>query len=188
MNKLRASFTYLSLWDSNQWEMAVKAYFKLDKFTTREMAEGSYYHDQWQKHIEATKRLPDVFGGTPLVSPRCEEKLVIPVYDWLDLVIKPDLIDAPIIHEFKTGTTESDEHARSKQTAMYAVGLVLLKQPVRYIDVHSYNQYSKKATFSRVVVTKKLLSEGLEWVEQVARPMYEYFTEQNLWERYGNIN
>ncbi len=89
--------------------MAIKAYFKLDRYITREMAEGSDYHDKWQHHVEATKRLPDVFGGTPLTSPRCEEKMVIPVYEWLDLVIKPDLIDAPVIHEFKTGVAESDE-------------------------------------------------------------------------------
>ncbi len=149
------------------------------------MAEGSDYHDQWQHHVEATKRLPDVFGGTPLISPRCEEKMVIPVYDWLDLVIKPDLIDAPTIHEFKTGTMESDEYARSRQGALYAIGLTFLKVPVKYIDIHQYNQYSKRATYSRVVVTKRLLTEGLGWVESVARPMWEYFTEQDLWEKYG---
>jgi hypothetical protein len=186
MNKLRASYTYLSLWSNNQWEQAIKAYFKLDRYISREMAEGSDYHDQWQKHVEATKRLPDVFGGTPLTSPRCEEKMVIPVYDWLDLVIKPDLIDAPIIHEFKTGVAESDEYARSRQGALYAIGLTFLKVPVKYIDIHQYNQYSKKATFSRVVVTKKMLTEGLEWVEKVGREMFDYFVEQDLWGTYGN--
>lgn len=185
MNKIRASYSYLNLWASGQWEQAIKAYFKLDKFITREMAYGSELHDTWQKHVEATKRLPDVFGGTPLASPRCEEKLVIPVYDWLDLVIKPDLIDAPVIHEFKSGTAESDEYARSRQGALYAVGLTLVKTPVKWIDIHAYNQYSKRATFSRVVLTRKLLTEGLEWVEKVGREMFTYFEEQDLWSKYG---
>src|SRR5690242_20626115 len=100
MNKLRASYSYLNLWANSQWEQAIKAYFKLDKFVTREMAAGSDLHNQWEEHIKASKTLPTVFGGTSLIAPRCEVKLVIPVYDWLDLVIKPDLIDNPIIHEF----------------------------------------------------------------------------------------
>jgi len=53
MNKLRASYSYLSLWEAGSWEAAVKAYFKLDRYISREMAEGSNYHDQWQHHVEA---------------------------------------------------------------------------------------------------------------------------------------
>jgi hypothetical protein len=187
MNKLRASFTYLNLWSQGNWEMAIKAYFKLDKYITREMAEGSDYHDQWRDYIQANKKLPEVFGSLPLPNPQCEGKTVIPVYNWLDLVIQPDCVDGQTIYEFKAGTAESDEYARSWQPAVYAVGLVLLKQPVKYVDIYAYNQYSKRTTYSRVVITKKLLIDGKNWIETVGADMYDYFSKENLWERYGKV-
>lgn len=184
-HKLRASYSYLNLWSTGRWEDAIKGYFKLDRFITRQMAEGSDFHEEWGQHIEKTKTLPAVFGGAPLQNPVCEEKTVIPVYDWLDLVIKPDCVDIPIIHEFKTGTMESDDYARSYQPAVYAAGYVLLNRPVHYVDIHQYNQYSKKATYSRVVITVKLLTAAWDWIETVASEMHSYFVENELYEKYG---
>jgi len=66
-------------------------------------------------------------------------------------------------------------------------GLTLVKTPVKYIDIHSFNQYSKRATFSRVVVTKKLLTEGLEWVEKVGARNVHLLREQDLWEKYRGV-
>lgn len=185
MNKLRASFTYLNLWSQSRWEEAIKAYFKLDQYISREMAEGSDYHKTWQEYITANKKLPEVFGDVPLTSPVCEGKTVLPVFNWLDLVIMPDCVDGQTIYEFKTGTADSDEYARSWQPAVYAVGLTFLKHPVKQVDIYAYNQYAKRTTYSRVVVTKKLLADGLNWIETVGGEMWNYFNEQNLWERYG---
>lgn len=184
-HRLRASYTYLNLWTSGQWQEAIKAYFKIDKYVSREMAEGLDYHDEWQKHIEETKTLPAVFGNIKLQAPVCEDKIVIPVYDWLDLVIKPDCYDLPIIHEFKTGVSESSDYARTYQPATYAIGMVLLKRPVKYVDIHQYNQYSKKSTYSRIVVTEKLIKDGLNFIETVGAEMHTYFMEQGLYDRYG---
>jgi hypothetical protein len=183
-HKLRASYTYLHLWSSGQWEEAIKAYFKIDKYVSREMAEGLDYHKEWEEHIKKTKTMPAVFGGEKMSNPVCEGKLVIPVYDWLDLVVIPDCIDLPVIKEFKTGISESSDYARTYQPAIYAIGMVLLKRPVRYVDIHQYNQYSKKATFSRVVVTEKLLKDGLNFIETVGGEMHTYFMEQGLYDRY----
>lgn len=184
-HKLRASYTYLNLWASGNWEEAIKAYFKIDKYVSRAMAEGLDYHEEWQAHIEKTKTLPAVFGSIPLNAPVCEDKIVIPVYDWLDLVVKPDCIDLPIIHEFKTGVSESSDYARTYQPATYAIGMVLLKRPVKYVDIHQYNQYSKKATYSRVVVTERLIKDGLNFIETVGSEMHTYFMEQGLYDRYA---
>lgn len=182
---LRASYTYLSLWSAGRWEEAIKAYFKIDKYVSREMAEGLDYHDEWQHHIEKTKTLPAVFGAIPLKAPVCEDKIVIPVYDWLNIVIKPDCVDDPIIHEFKTGTSESSDYARTFQPAVYAVGMVLLKRPVKFVDIHQYNQYSKKSTYSRIVVTERLLKDGLNFIETVGSEMHTYFLEQGLYDKYA---
>lgn len=183
--KLRASYSYLSLWSSGRWEEAIKAYFKLDRFISRAMAEGSDYHDEWQNHCVKTKTLPAVFGGAKLNKPVCEDKKVIPVYDWLDLVIKADCIDSPIIHEFKTGILGSDDYVPTYQPAIYAVGCVLLKIPVERIQIHAYNQYAKTSTFSEVEVTESLLKKGLEYVESVGSEMHNYFVENGLYERYS---
>jgi hypothetical protein len=173
------------MWSSGQWEQAIKAYFKLDKFVSRAMAEGSEFHEGWDKHITETKTLPAVFGGTPLINPRCEEKMVIPVYDWLDLVIKPDCIDAPILHEFKTGVMTSSDYVNTYQPAIYAVGLTMQDILIDRIHIHLYNQYAKKSDFSMVWVTPKLLADGLNYIETVGAEMHNYFLDNNLYEKFG---
>lgn len=175
------------MWSTGRWEDAIKAYFKLDRFVTRAMAEGSDFHDEWQTHCMKTKTLPTVFGGAKLNNPVCEDKKVIPVYEWLDLVIKADCIDSPIIHEFKTGVLGSDDYVRTYQPAIYAVGCVFLKIPVERVQIHAYNQYAKTSTFSEIVVTESLLKKGLSYIETVGSEMHNYFMENGLYEKYGKV-
>lgn len=184
--KFRASYSYLKLWTEGRWEEAIKAYFKLDRFISRAMAEGSDYHNEWEAYINKHKALPPELGGLKLNNPICEEKLVIPMYDWLDLVVKLDCYDSPIVHEFKTGSLESSDYARTYQPAVYAVGMVLLNRPVQFVDIHHYNQYTKNRTYSRIVVTEKLLADAVNWIEAVGSEMHAYFVENDLYTKFAN--
>jgi len=183
--KFRASYSYLKLWTEGRWEEAIKAYFKLDRYISRQMAEGSDYHNEWEAYVNAHKTLPPEFNCLPLNNPICEEKLVIPVYEWLDLVVKMDCYDNPIIHEFKTGSLESSDYVRTYQPATYAIGNVLLKRPAKSVDIHHWNQYAKKYTFSRVVVTEQLLTGGINWIEAVGSEMYSYFCDNDLYTKFA---
>lgn len=188
--KFRASYTYLSMWDGGRWQDAINAYFKLNKFVTRQMADGLSFHDEWAAHIKKTGCLPDVFGGSALgsfeIKPEVEEKVVIAIDSWLDLVVKLDCYDGAsgIIHEFKSGAQESNYYAETMQPSVYAIGCVLQKKKVKNVDIHQYNQYSKDCSFSRVVVTKKLLRDGMSWINAVSKEMHEYFVKNNLYEQF----
>jgi hypothetical protein len=184
----RASYSVLEVWDSGNWERAIEMYFKLKKFETREMADGKKWHDDWRDHTNSTKCLPVQFGNTPLVNPICELKKVVKLADWLDLVGVIDCLDAPTIHEYKTGVQSSETYANSKQGAVYGVLATYSDIFVDRVDIHHFNQYSQKSDFSRVWLTDAVLKYGLNWIETVASEMYDYFTKNNLFERFAIKN
>ena len=176
----------MKLWSEGHWQDAIQAYFKLERFTSRAMVEGKDLHTEWEDEIKATKCLPKVFGGTPLLNPVVEQKMEIPIYDWMTLVLKPDLIDSPDLHEFKSGVQSANDYLNTYQPAVYAIGLTFAKIYINKIHIHAYNQYSKKSEYSYRFVSKKLLKEGMDWIETVASEMHNYFVENNLYEKFGS--
>lgn len=179
----RASFTYMNLWASGRWEEAINAYFKINSWTTRAMAEGKDFHDDWEKESRESGKLPQVFGGAPLNNPIFEQKYEIPLTDWMTLVMKADCIDSPILHEYKTGVTSASDYAETYQPAVYAVGCTFKKIYIDRVYIHAYNQHVKKSDFAMVWVTKKLLSDGMNWIETVASEMHSYFMQNDLYDR-----
>jgi len=186
MRRFRASYTVLSLWAKGDYEEAVRAYFKLERYITPQMAEGREYHERWQKEIESKGCLPAVFGGGKLQKPKAELKLVAPVYDWLELVGVIDCYDRPTIYEFKTGLSKSSmDYASDYQTAVYGVLATLSELYTDRAIIYRYDQYSRKADMSMVWLTDKLLREGLNWVESLAGEMNHYLESNSLYERFG---
>lgn len=181
----RASYSYMKLWSEGNWQDAIQAYFKLERYTSRAMAEGKDLHEEWEQYIKANKRLPDVFGGAPLNNPIPEDKMEIPIYDWMTLVLKPDCIDTPDLHEFKSGTGSANDYLNSYQPAVYAIGLTFRKIYINKIHIHVYNQYSKQSEYSYRFVSKKLLKDGLNWIETIASEMHNYFVTNGLYEKFS---
>ena len=184
-HKFRASYTILNTWDSGNWEMATKYYFKLESFTTRAMADGRDRHDIFDKHIQNTKTLPVEFGGGKLSNPKPEIKLVVEIYPWLQLVSKIDCLDDPIIYEFKTGAMSSEAYASKKQHGVYGVAATYGGFYVNRAEICRYNQAIKKSDVSTVWLTKNLLNESFNWIETIASEMHSYFERNNLYEKYG---
>lgn len=184
--KYRASYTVLSLWKSGQWERAIKTYFKLDQFTTREMQDGKEYHEQWKEEIIKTGRLPEVFGGAPLTNPIPENKYVVSIQDWIDLVFIVDCIDAPVLHEFKTGKQSSEAYAGDDlQTSIYAVGTTLLGHYVNKAIYHHYDQYTKRAENSTVWITDAKLEDAHNQILTLGSEMHDYLEKNGLYEQFG---
>jgi hypothetical protein len=183
-NKLRASYTLLNLWASGNWEMAVKYYFKLDKFTTPAMADGQRLHEEWNKHIAQHKTLPDCFGNKKLITPQPEMKMVVELAPWLDLVGIIDCIDAPI-YEFKSGKQTSESYASSKQAGVYAVLSTYAGIYVDRAEIYRYDQYKKAFDMSVVWITDKLLEETENYILTIAGDIHSYFEQNNLYERFG---
>ena len=185
MNKFRASYTVLNMWSSGNWEEAVKYYFKLEQFTSRAMADGKDFHDSWEKHIKETSTLPEVFGGAKLVNPQTELKLVVQMDEWLELVGKIDCLEAPTIHEFKTGKSSSESYASSWQIGVYGVLCAMSGIKIDRGIVHHFDQYKKTYDWSQVWITKDVIKDSAEWIVTHASEMHSYLVENNLYERFG---
>ncbi len=185
MQKFRASYSVLSLWQSGRWEDAINAYFKLEEFATPQMEAGKSLHAEWEKETTATNCLPAIFGGQKLTKPQSELKLVVELEPWLDLVGVIDCYDSPDVHEFKSGVKSSQQYANDKQIGVYAVICILSDMPAKRLFIHHWNQYTKQADTSMVWVTEQLLKDTVAWVETTASEMHNYFIENQLYERFG---
>lgn len=183
--KFRASYTILQTWNAGQWENAIKMYFKLDKFITPQMQEGREYHEKWAKHITETKTMPIEFGAKPLNAPIAEQKTVVQIEPWLELVGIIDCYDSPIIYEWKTGKQSSDIYAGSNQGGIYAVLGTYSGKYVEKIEIHHYDQYSRQPEVSIVWVTDELLQETHNWLITTAGEMHNYFMVNDLYNRFG---
>lgn len=196
--KFRASYSVLSKWAAGQWVDAINMYFKLESFTSQQMADGKEWHDKWEKHVKETNTLPVEFGSKPLNNPIAEAKIVVELRDWLNLVGKIDTLDAPIIHEYKTGKQSSESYASDHQVGVYGVlcsykGVIITNNKetpwagvyVNEAHIHHYDQYNKKVDFSSVWITDLLLQKSYNWIETLASEMHVYFVKNDLYNKYG---
>jgi hypothetical protein len=199
MHKFRASYTVLSIWNSGDWQRAIKMYFKLEQFTTQAMADGRDWHEKFAEEIRRTNRMPAVFGGALLKSPIVEEKKVVQVEDWLELVYIMDLYDQPVLYDWKTGSKTSEEYAGEMQLRLYAVGATLSGHYVNRGEIHRLNpknftlvpmpegEPTKKyhTDMSIVWLTDKVLADTHNWLITTASEMHNYLVENGLYERFA---
>lgn len=183
-HKFRASFSILNAWASGNWEDAVNMYFKLEQFTTRAMAEGKDFHDGWEKEIIKTKCLPKVFGGKKLKNPIPEIKKCVQVNDWMELVGVLDCLDEPVIYEFKSGVSTSQQYANGKQVGVYAVLATLSGYYVNKAEIHHFNQHNNQTDVSFVWITDKTIQDAYDWIETHASEMHNYLTENGLYDQF----
>lgn len=183
-NKFRASFTVLDQWNSGNWEQAIKTYFKLEKFTTPQMQAGKEWHEKWAKHIMETKTTPIEFGATPLIAPIAEQKTVVQLEDWLELVGIIDCFDTPTIYEWKTGKQSSEVYAGSAQGGIYAILGTLSDKYVEKVEIHHFDQYSNKSDMSIVWVTEDLMKKTHNWIISTASEMHNYFMTNDLYTKF----
>jgi len=181
----RASYTILSLWESNRWEDAIKVYFKLDTFCTPQMAAGKELHKKWEAETMRTKCLPAVLGGAPLKDPKVEHKIVASLAPWLNLVGVIDLNDGDTLYEYKSGVQSSEQYASGKQHGVYALLAREAGYDPKLIKIYHYNQYTKRKDLSLIWVTDKLVADAREWVETIAGEMQNYYLTNKIYERFG---
>lgn len=185
--RYRASFSVLSQWASGNWERAIKDYFKVDKFVTPAMVDGREMHEKWADYIKKNNALPLEFGGQKLktTTPIVEQKRVVKLASWCDLVYIMDLYDEPTIYDWKTGKQSSEVYANSKQLPVYAMGATLDGFLVERAEIHHYDQYLKKADMSIIHITDKALEDAQNWVLTLAGEMQNYLLVNKLYERFA---
>lgn len=190
MNKLRTSFTLMNKWESGNYQEAVEMYFRLGQYTSRAMADGKRYHDEWKEETLKTGKLPTVFGGGKLIKPLPEHEIVVPIYDWLDLKVIIDLLDSPTIHEYKTGTASPEQYARSHQAGIYAMACIYDKKFVDRAVYHRLNQHRPeghpdRVQTSRVWLTDNLVDAAQNYVVTVSGEIHKYFEDNDLYTRFA---
>ena len=187
-HKFRASFTVLSTWYSGNWQMAINYYFELEQFLTPAMVMGRQYHEEWQKYIDENERLPLVFGHKELKNPITENKIVVDMDNWLELVGKYDCYDDGVIYEFKTGKQSSEKYASSPQVGIYGLLAKSAGSRVEKAEIYHYDQYRKKSDMSIIWMTEQRLKEAENWVVTLSSEIHDYFTKNNLYVRLGGQN
>jgi hypothetical protein len=187
--QFRASYSVLNLWYQGRFEDAIRAYFKLPMTETWQMREGKRLHDEWEAESKQTKCLPAVFGGRPLKNPVFDSdgKLTAEIYPWLLLVGRPDLLDSPDIHEYKSGVMPASHYIKTYQLGMYAILAIKAGHNVTRGWVHHYNQYSGEKESEGVWLTNAYLSESVNWLETMAGEMRAYILKNDLLTRFGVI-
>lgn len=183
--KFRASYSVLSAWASGNYETAVKMYFKMDTYTSPQMAEGKEWHNRWETYIKRCKRLPLELGNDPLVDPKTELKLVVDIADWLELVGRIDCFDNGTVYEFKTGATPGNSNSYEIQAGVYGVISLLSGYKPTQCQIRHYNQHKKVSSCSIYWVTEKRLKDALAWVEGNASEMHDYLTTNDLYAKLG---
>lgn len=185
--KLRASFTLLNKWASGNWQEAVEMYFRLSSMTTRAMAEGKKYHDEWKNETNKTGCLPAVFGGSKLIKPKTEHEIVVPMEPWLDLKVIIDCLDEPVIHEYKRTASSPDLFARSKQAGVYAIGCAYDGVFANKAIYHTFDPSKKERNVGTATVwlTDKLIDDTQEWIISLSSEIYSYMLDNKLFDRFG---
>lgn len=169
-NHFRASYTTLSVWESGDIHLAMDVYFKVNRVSTPAMEFGKHWHKRVEREIQATKKMPEIFGGKKLSDPQTEEKIEIWLDDWLQLVGVIDLYDDGVIYDWKTGTTSSEQWANSKQPLVYQ----LLKPEATRYEIHHYNQHTAEVDMSMGHLTLGTAQKAYDWVLKNSTEMFQF--------------
>lgn len=177
MKIFRCSFSILDPWSKGDYDEALKRYWRVEIQPTQSMIEGKQLHQKWQDEVEKTKKLPKIFGGEKLLSPKTELKLESMLEPWLQFVGVIDLMDDTKIWDYKSGKTSISNYASSHQIPCYQVLLDSLGIKVDEGYYLHYNQHNKTIEKSKRYLTNKTLENGKEFIITFASEMYSALQE-----------
>ena len=164
MNKLRLSHSIMSLWHKGEYADAIEAMKGNWRAPNQYMKAGIEFHEQWEKEIEATGKMPAVFGGGQMKDPKTEVKIVRDINDWLVVSGVIDAVDLPRGFEWKTGRSNASSYANGFQHKVYKV----LEPRLKLMEFRAHNQYTGENTVELVHLTDKTFDDGLEWIITIA--------------------
>jgi hypothetical protein len=168
----------LSAWARGDYQRAVDMYLGLPFQPTPQMEAGIAFHKQWESEGRTTGKLPAVFGGRQLDSPKFEweTKKEMMLNDWLQLVLVLDVLEPEVGTDYKSGSQPVSSYSNGDQHKVYQVGYPNLKR----FDYHGYNQYTKEVTMAIIHLTPKTLREGVEFVLKNSTEMRNYVIANNI--------
>lgn len=180
MNKIRLSYTLLSLWERGDIEGAVDTYFHLDRPTTEAMENGKKVHKEIEEHINKYNAFPEWFFNYELKLPETEKIVVANYNELFDLKGIFDCLDVvdKTLFEFKTGNSDSLEWARTWQLPLYFLLAELNKIDIEKAILIRNN--GKESDFVVVHNSKRLRDKARNIIDSIGPDIYEYFTKEGL--------
>ena len=181
MNKIRLSYTLLSLWERGDIDGAVATYFHLDRPVSKAMIRGREVHQEIEEHIKEHKRFPDWFFTYELKSPKPEVEVHVSYNELFDLKGYFDCLDEKTLFEFKTGRTGALEWARTWQLPIYFLLAELAEIEVeKALLIKNNGDKPDDAEFVIVHNTKGKREDARNRIDSLGPEIHDYFTQQGL--------
>ena len=180
MKKLRLSYSLLNRWGMGDIDGAVQTYFHMDTTPTPQMIEGRKLHEEIAKHIDDNKSFPSWFFDFELKKPETEKEVITSYNEMFDLKCIIDLLDLPLLFEFKTGVTDSLGWSRTDQIPLYFLICELAGIDVSSAFLIRHNQYAKNSDFCVVHNHIGLRDHARNVCDSIGPEIHTFFTEQGL--------
>ena len=180
MNKLRLSYSLLTLWNNGRWEDAVKMYLHKDTFKTRQMREGLEMHKAWEKEIKEKNSLTIKSHTFKFKNPVCEFKVIAPYNKKWDMSGTFDVLSEDTIYEFKSGVMGSLEYSRGYQLPFYFLLAELSNISAKKGILIHYNQYTKEYDTTLLWNSKRLIKKAKNFIDSLAPEIEDYFVKHNI--------
>lgn len=188
MTTVKLSHTTLSAWAKGNYEDAVAYYLGKGVPSTPQMELGSLKHDEWAKHIEQHKTIPDELGGGTLVDPIVEQfyGTAVPFTDDIQIYLigRFDCVDNGIVYDWKCGQSLPSSHTNGHQLGYYQT---ILK--ANDVEVHEgrfvcFNPITKQHKVGVQYLTDKTLDAALEHIMTFGGELINYLQTQKLLKDY----
>ena len=181
MNKIRLSYSLISLWERGDIQGAIDTYFHSSKKGTQQMEDGRATHKEIAEYLEKFNCLPDYmnFSGH-FTIPKVEHAVTVPYNEIIDLKGVFDCLEEPNLYEWKTGVSDSLEWARTWQLPLYFLICEIAKVDVKTAYLIRYNQYQKQSDMVVVHNSTKLRDKARNIVDSLGYEIWQYFSEQGL--------
>ena len=181
MKKMRLSYSLLQSWMRGNPSESVECYFRLEKTgLNRAMEDGKRIHKEIADHITKHRSLPDILPNFKLLAPLPEKELIVSYNEMFDIKIIADCLDTPIIYEWKTGSQDSIDWARTYQLPLYFLvcGMSGIKVDTAFLA--HYNQKTKEKDFVIVHNSPSKIEEAKNLIDSIGYEIREYFLLQGL--------
>lgn len=178
--KIRASWSFLNLWQQGRIDDALLGYFHVPRPTPTNYINGKLWDEYATNYINKHGKLPPEWGGDALKGPITQLKMRMDYNELADLVGVFDVLSVGLdeLYELKSGHSMSARaYAGTMQVPLY----LLLGGPlIRKATIIRYNPKTDKQDRAIIYPTKRVLEKANNYLQTLIPEIYEYFISHNL--------
>ncbi len=181
MPKIRASYSFLHLWEQGQINQALLSYFHVPHPTPPNYINGRKWDDYCQSYITKHAKLPPEWGGDKLKRPTVQLKKIVDYNAIATLTGVFDIYDNKTIYELKSGHSGSARgYANTKQLPLYFLLAEIANIPVKNASIIRYNPKTDSQDRAQIYPSSQILQKASNYIDSIVPEIYEYFIQHNL--------